>query len=47
MRARYLVEVPVVPPVEGGDVDVDDVAILELAHVGDAVADDLWQCVAG
>ena len=27
--------------VEGGDVDVDDVPVLELPHVGDAVADHL------
>lgn len=37
----YLIEVAVIAVVEGGHVDVDDVAVLQLPHVRDAVADHL------
>ena len=37
----YLIKVAVVASVEGGDINVDYVPILQLPHVGNAVADHL------
>ena len=42
--AERLVEVAVPAVQVRGHVDVDDVAVLQLARVGDAVADDLFDC---